>query len=197
MKKCSSCGHEMPEHDLFCGQCGSRFEVTPQTPITPTRKKRPLWIIIILAVLVQGAVVGYLFMGKGCSKTEGNLVSKGEPVGTFTFTPDACRSGQRMQFYGAVILGKDQHSGAVVVIEDALKGKIVKIEVPGSCQPPDYEKCKEVIIDPAACNVYDMAVKRTSTVVNDIRLVDGHLRLNCGFKEGGNLQANLTFENCD
>ena len=196
MKKCVSCGHEMPDHDLFCGQCGSRVEIAPQSPMKPSRKKRSL-IYIIPLVALQIAVAGYFVMGKGCSKIEGNLVSRGEPVGTFTFEPDACRSGQRMQFYGAVILGKDKHSGAVVVIEDPIKGKIVKIEVPGSCQPPDYEKCKEVIIDPAACNVYDMAVKRTSTMVNDIRLIDGHLRLNCGFKEGGSLQANLIFENCD
>jgi hypothetical protein len=196
MKKCASCGNTMEEKALFCSQCGSRVEIVPESLLKPSRKKRSL-IFIIPLVALQIAIFGYFFLGKGCSKTEGNLVSKGEPVGTFTFTPDACRSGQRMQFYGAVILGKDKHSGAVVVIEDPIKGKIVKIEVPGSCQPPDYEKCKEVIIDPAACNVYDMAVKRTSTVVNDIRLVDGHLRLNCEFKEGGSLQANMTFENCD
>jgi len=198
MKKCASCGNAMQEKDLYCSQCGHKVEIVPVSPMTPPRKKRPLRIIIIIvAVLLQGGVVGFFLMSKGCSKTEGNLVSKGEPVGIFTFEPNVCRSGQRMQFYGAVMLGKDRHAGAVVVIEDPIKGKMVKIEVPGSCQPPDYEKCKEVVIDPAACNVYDMAVKRTMTTFNNIRLIDGHLRLDCGFKEGGSLQANLNFENCD
>jgi hypothetical protein len=186
----------MQEKDLYCSQCGRRVEIVPESPLKPSRKKRSFLLIIIL-VAVQIAAFGFFFMGKGCSKTEGNLVSNGEPIGTFTFEPDACRSGQRMQFYGAVILGKDKHAGAVVIIEDPIKGKIVKIEVPGSCQPPDYEKCKEVVIDPAACSVYDMAVKKSMTTVNNIRLIDGHLRLNCGFKEGGSLQANLNFENCD
>lgn len=196
MKNCVSCGNTMQEKDLYCSQCGRRVEIVPESPLKPSRKKRSFLLIIILAA-VQIAAFSFFFMGKGCSKTEGNLVSKGEPVGTFTFEPDACRSGQRMQFYGAVILGKDKHAGAVVIIEDPIKGKIVKIEVPGSCQPPDYEKCKEVVIDPAACSVYDMAVKKSMTTVNNIRLIDGHLRLNCGFKEGGSLQANLNFENCD
>ena len=187
----------MQEKDLYCSQCGRRVEIVPESPLKPSRKKWSRLLIIIVAVLLQGAIFGFFFMGKGCSKAEGNLVSKGEPVGTFTFEPDVCRSGQRMQFYGAVILGKDKHAGAVVVMEDPIKGKIVKIEVPGSCQPPDYEKCKEVIVDPASCDVYDMAVQRTMTTVNDIRLIDGYLRLNCGFKEGGSLQANLKFENCD
>ena len=197
MKNCVSCGNTMQEKDLYCSQCGRRVEIVPESPLKPSRKKWSRLLIIIVAVLLQGAIFGFFFMGKGCSKAEGNLVSKGEPVGTFTFEPDVCRSGQRMQFYGAVILGKDKHAGAVVVMEDPIKGKIVKIEVPGSCQPPDYEKCKEVIVDPASCGVYDMAVKRTMTTVNDIRLIDGHLRLNCEFKEGGSLQANLKFENCD
>lgn len=194
--KCSVCNHQMNDDDQFCSKCG--FKAGENTQAT-LKSGKPFWIILMKALFMSlmVGVAGFFFLGKGCSSVEGNLVSKGEPAGNFVFIPDACRSGQHMQFFGAVILGKGQTDGAVVLIEDPVKGKVIKIEVPGSCEPPDYEKCREIIIDPSACSVYNMSVKKTSTMVNDIRLIDGSVKLNCSFKEGGSVQADMVLKNCD
>ena len=194
--RCSVCNHKLNDDDQFCSKCGFKVEKDAQASLqsgTKTGKR----ILVLALILVQVGVFGFFFLGKGCSSVEGDLISKGDPVGNFTFMPHMCRSGQHMQFFGALILGKGQQDGAVVVIEDPVKGGIVKIEVPGSCEPPDYEKCKEVIIEPSACSVYSMSVKKTSTMVNEIRLVDGSLKLNCAFRGGGTVMADMVFKNCD
>jgi predicted nucleic acid-binding Zn ribbon protein len=194
--KCSVCNHQLNDGDQFCSKCGFKVDEKKQRTSEPG-KKTGRRILIPALFLAQIGIFAFFFLGKGCSSVEGNLISKGEPVGDFTFVPHSCRSGQRMQFFGAVILGKGQQDGAIVLIEDPVKGRIVKIEVPGSCEPPDFEKCKEVIIDPAACSVYSMSVKRTSTMVNDIHLIDGSLKLNCLFREGGSVAADMVLKNCD
>ena len=71
------------------------------------------------------------------------------------------------------------------------------MEVPGSCEPPDYEKCKEVIIDPQYCSRYDMKLDRTSIMVNDIVLVEGSLDIECSFPGGGSVSGKLTFDRCN
>ena len=144
--------------------------------------------------------MGFMFFvmgGKGCSSVEGSLVSKGNPVGDFTFRPASCRSGQRRNFFGVAVLGEGQNDGAVIGIIDQVKGKVVKIEIPGSCTPPSYEECREVIIDREHCRVFRISVRRTSSQVNDITLLDGEIGLDCAFPEGGTVKADLKFENCD
>jgi hypothetical protein len=136
-------------------------------------------------------------LGKGCSKPEGTLISKGKPAGDFTFVPKKCRSGERMQFFGAVMLGEGQQDGAVVAIHDPIKGKLVKVEVPGSCRPPDYEKCHEILIEQKQCSTFNVNVKRTNIIINEIVLIDGSLKLDCTFPEGGTIKADMKFENCN
>lgn len=136
-------------------------------------------------------------MSRGCSSVTGTLVARGEPLGTFTFVPKQCRSGQRMNFFGSVILGEGQQDGAVVAIIDPVKGKVVKVEVPGSCLPPDYEKCKEVIIDPQYCSRYDVTVDKIPVMINNIVMVGGRLNLDCAFPGGGTAKGEIKFTRCN
>jgi hypothetical protein len=201
---CKKCGKAMQDTDIFCSKCGTKLEsgkkvvdgiqVGQQKPVS--KKKKKVIFGIMYAIIIFG-IAAYMLVGKGCSSAKGDFISTGKPVGDFTFVPKQCRSGQRMNFFGAAILGEGPHDGAVVVINDALKGKIVKVEVPKSCKPPDHEECKEVIIEKKACSKYQISIKRTSTVVNDIRLIDGNLELECNFPEGGTLKAKIDFESCD
>jgi hypothetical protein len=172
---------------------------TLPAPFVPQRSRgrtRLLSALILPVVLAVG--VGFLvFRGGSCSSVEGRFVAQGAPLGTFTFVPAQCKSGQRMQIHGAVLVGKGPTEGGVMVFEDPTKGKLVKVELPGSCKPPDYEICTEVILDPKACSTYKVQIVRTNTTVNDIRLMDGKLALDCKFPEGGTATANLTFSSCD
>lgn len=203
MQTCPRCNHQTDdEDDRYCSRCGSPLEQV-RTSVTEREKAaRPALKKFRLAFLIVGfnlALVGFIFMlgGRGCSKTEGTFVSAGRPVGDFTIVPKKCRSGQRMNFFGAVLLGEGPDDGAVVAIIDPVRGKLVKVEVPGSCKPPDREVCREVLIEPSMCSKFDVSVQRTSTEVNDIRLIDGHINLECTFPEDGSVHANLKFENCD
>lgn len=203
MKACPRCNHRTDDaDDRYCSRCGSALEparvLTAEhgTAMKPARKKYSLALLIVgfNAALIGGT---FMFGSKGCSKTEGSFVSAGRPVGDFTIVPKKCRSGQRMNFFGAVLLGEGPDDGAVVAIIDPVRGKLVKVEVPGSCRPPDREVCREVLIEPSMCSKFDVSVTRTSTEVNDIRLIDGHISLDCTFPEDGSVRANLKFENCD
>ncbi|NMB74136.1 MAG: zinc-ribbon domain-containing protein [Myxococcales bacterium] len=212
MAFCPACGKEVTDSDArFCPSCGQRLDgvnrtETPPQPIGPgspapdarKRRRRRIVMIAVLAEIPIFVVVFFLaFSGKGCGHTEGSFVSKGQPLGDFTFTPTQCRSGQRMSFFGAILVGDGPTEGGLLVGEDAVKGKFVKLEVPGSCKPPDYEVCTELFIERSYCSVFEAYAKNTNTTVNDIRLVDGHLKLDCVFPEGGSVKADIKFENCN
>ena len=210
MADCPKCASRLPEGNFkFCPHCGADLaealaaSMDPGSPTgpggRPVRKKktRVMFLAIAINFLVMGVVFYFVFSKGGCSSVEGQFVAAGEPLGDFTFVPDSCRSGQRMNFFGVVILGKGPNDGAVVPIQDVAQGKMVKVEVPGSCQPPDLEVCKEIDIKPEHCSVFELSVKRTNTTVNDIRLLDGHLKLDCKFPEGGTAKADMKFTSCD
>ncbi|HSA20608.1 MAG TPA: hypothetical protein P5076_04095, partial [Myxococcota bacterium] len=161
--------------------------------------KRRKWRVMLLGALVQVPIViaVIFFVGKGCGVAEGSLVAQGQPFGDFTFKAVQCRSGERMNFFGAVVLGNGPNDGGVIVGDDPLQGRYVKIEVPGSCKPPDLEVCTEILVDKTKCSIYEPRLERTNTTVNDIRLIDGSLKLQCAYPEGGTLKAELKFESCD
>ena len=94
-----------------------------------------------VGVAVVAGVVVFFVVGKGCSKAEGTFTATGEPIGDRTVNPVRCRSGQRMNFHGVMLLTED----------DAVA----------------------------------------------IRVLEGHLKLECKFKEtGGRARASITFS-CD
>jgi len=199
MKICYKCKRQIDDNDaLYCSKCGTRLTDVPSgsDPLVQRRKSiaKILLIALPLNILIFG---GVFFIFKGCSKVEGNLVATGEPMGNFTFVPKQCRSGQHMNFFGAIILGAGPQDGAVVPFIDPAKGKQVKVEVPGSCEPPDYEKCKEVIIEPKYCSQYDVVVDKIPVMINDIVMMKGHLNLDCTFPGGGTAKGTIIFDRCD
>jgi len=197
MITCDKCGTRNDIDAKFCKGCGNAVTRTG-TPMTQPQKSKVFRFLKFLPLTIAIWAAGfYFFMGKGCSSVSGNLVSAGNPLGAFIFTPDKCKSGHRMQFFGAVILGKGQTDGAVIPFFDPVKGKAVKIEIPGSCKAPDYEECTEVIIDPKHCSTHKISLVRTGTEVNDVRLIDGSLEVDCKFPEGGTLKGKMKFDSCD
>jgi len=159
------------------------------------RKRKKIWLIAL--PLNIAIMAGAFFMVKGCSSVFGAFTATGEPLGNFTFVPKQCRSGQHMSFFGSVLLGEGPQDGAVVAIIDPVKGKIVKVEVPGSCEPPDYEKCKEVIIDPKYCSRYDVSIDKTGVMVNNIVMINGRVNVDCVFPGGGTAKGDVAFKRCN
>ncbi|MBM4397320.1 MAG: hypothetical protein FJ087_16750 [Deltaproteobacteria bacterium] len=212
MPFCSKCGADTAVDDSFCRRCGAdlnarpgdavEVRAAPGTPGEPraggqARNKPLLWAIAGVANVF--VVVGLLTVlgGKGCGHSEGSLVATGKPLGDFVLTPTQCRSGQRTGFFGVALVGDGPTEGGVLVVADPVNGRSLKIEVPGSCKPPDYDACTEIAIKPEQCSTFDVRVERTSTTVNDIVLLDGHAKVECAFPEGGTAKADFRFENCN
>jgi hypothetical protein len=102
-----------------------------------------------------------------------------------------------MLFFGAGGRGMGPTDGAVVAMIDQVKGKLVKVEIPGSCKPPDYEVCDEVVIDSKYCSRHEVIVNRTSVIVNEIFQVEGLMNLDCAFPGGGSVKGEITFKRCN
>lgn len=159
---------------------------------------RSLWSrlrLLPFAVAIWAAVL--CLVAHGCNGMEGDFVSTGAPLGDFRFVPKTCRSGQRLNFFGAVLLGERPGEGGLMLIDDAVQGKIVKVEVPGSCQPPEHLICTEVTVDPRKCATYDVHIQGTGGRRESVARMEGHLRLDCRYPDGGRIRADLEFSGCD
>jgi hypothetical protein len=77
MKTCPYCGAEVPESDLYCGECGRKIEVAPPSPSAPPTAKKtapalPVAIGVGVVLCVCIAVVGVIAIP--------NLISKATPT---------------------------------------------------------------------------------------------------------------------
>lgn len=138
-----------------------------------------------------------LFLVSKCSTViKGEIISEGNPAGNFSLSPLQCYSGQRMQFYG-VILSQGVKDGAVLTgIIDPIKGRIIKLRIPNSCQPDDDEDCKEIFIPKESCSIYKIHLEQTNVTINRIRALRGKLQLDCKLREGGSIKGTIEFDYC-
>lgn len=59
--KCRECGTEIADKALICFRCGAAVQEAVHKPYVATRKKRPLVVYVIFALLVLIAIVLALF----------------------------------------------------------------------------------------------------------------------------------------
>lgn len=152
----------------------------------------------IVPVAVGALILG-LTTGDGCSSVTGTVEAHGKPFGDYLVTPKICHSGEHQQFFGAVLFADDDAPGTLILADDPVRGQVVKAMIDGSCKAAENDShlCSYVMLDPSRCARFELSIAPTSTTVNDIRLVDGHLKLNCELAEGGWIRADLAFESCD
>jgi hypothetical protein len=114
----------------------------------------------------------------------GQLVATGPTFGgAWTFEVGGCASGQRSMFFGVDLVAKDDPSRVMRVIEDPVKGTIVKLDVVGASAAR--------FIDPAECSRWDISLSPSSNRIN------GHVALTCAFSDGGTLAGRLDFTSCN
>jgi len=63
MKQCPYCGAEVPEGDLYCGECGRKIEIAPPPPTTPPTAKKgfpalPVAIGVGVVLCLCAAIAG-------------------------------------------------------------------------------------------------------------------------------------------
>ena len=64
MKHCPHCGVQVEEHAKFCGGCGQSLAVTQSPAAPPQKKKRKVWLPVLIVVLVAAIGVGGFFAWK-------------------------------------------------------------------------------------------------------------------------------------
>ncbi|MCB9592156.1 MAG: hypothetical protein H6719_05435 [Sandaracinaceae bacterium] len=208
-ERCDSCGRTYRPDDEFCGGCGTP-RAKPEAPLpaaaatptaTPTatpgvpvkRSIRGRLMFLVSAIIPIGIVIMSL---KDCGSAEGQMVVSGSPHGEWTFVPTGCASMQPYGFVGANLHADGHNDGGVYVTLDHVHGHKVELEVPGSCRNADGTDCTVFEVPRDACQVFDVAVENSGTVVNDVRLVDGHVHLQCELPDGTTVSGTITFEGC-
>ncbi len=198
MRFCVSCGREAQSGDAFCAGCGKPLALPP--PQDGLRKRqhpngRRIGCFIVGHFIALVGVLAFFLTGKGCAEVSGELTVTGLPGGDARFVPELCRSGQHRSFFGVSLVRKVS-GGALLAIQDPIQGKVVKVELPGPCGTPGGA-CPALELRPDRCTALDLVLERTNTEVNDIRLLDGHLTLDCALPEGVRVQGRFEFSNCD
>lgn len=209
---CTGCGAAFDEGDRFCAKCGkprpsaattnatapssaTSPASAPDEPVVAPRNKLGLILGAVLGPILIGGILIAVFVGVGES-VQGHVTIAGGPRPGFTFTPTGCVSMQPYGHFGANLHGPGPNDGAVYVTIDPTTGKKVEVEIPGSCRDADGTDCTLFPVPRDRCTTYDASVHNTGTVVNDVRLVEGHLKLDCTLEDGTTVKGEITFDGC-
>jgi len=64
--KCRECGTEIADKALICFRCGASVQEAVHKPYVATKKRRPVMVYVIIAVLVLAAMaIAFLRSGTG------------------------------------------------------------------------------------------------------------------------------------
>ena len=216
-ENCPSCGREFRPDDALCGRCGTKrpsaadassSSIPVAAPSAPTASadvgadalpgnknpaKRVLPLVIGLGLL---PVFLIFVMGDGCESVEGQMAVTASPHGEWTFVPTGCASMQPYGLMGANVHADGPNDGAVYVTLDHTTGHEVELEVPGSCQNSDGTDCTVFEVPREACQQFDVDLEYTNVTVNDVRLVKGHVRLDCTLEDGTRIQGSIDYDGC-
>lgn len=136
--------------------------------------------VALLVPIFVIATIGLFFM-MASTELAGALKANG-PIGSWTFTPDDCSSGQRVGFGGVVLQSEADSSRVVRVVSDPVKGTLVVVAPRAG---------KNVVFDAEQCPVFDVRVDRSNTQINDIWAMQGTVTLDCP-----GLTGSVSFAGC-
>jgi hypothetical protein len=125
----------------------------------------------------------------------GKLESKGD-AGDWVLTQGTCYSGQREQYMGMIAYGPDGTGISIKLVKDAVRGWSAVINRADTCKS-ELEKggCRAIVLAANNCAALDVDHTTTNTTINDVRAIDGKLRIDCS-TDTGSIKGELTFERC-
>ena len=136
-------------------------------------------LTFVIPALIASIVGLFLFIAG--TDVSGRLQAGGA-LGSWTFEPDDCVSGQREGF-GGVVLNSSAHRERVVrIVRDPVRGGLIVVASAGR---PNH------VLSGESCKRLDVAVERTNTNINDIWAVDGSVTLECN-----DLSGSVVFKGC-
>jgi hypothetical protein len=181
----------------FCSECGAQRLGPAAIGEAKPKTSRGTVVFVVLMVL---APLGFFVFSLASGGVEGEIRARGKPFGTYVQKPAACHSGQHESFFGVWLApeiresgGRSGFQGGLKLVKTQLGDWAVFVESPLECEG---FRCAIRELDKKSCKVFDIDVRNTNTTINDIRLKEGHAKLDCSFPDGGSLVANLTFDGC-
>ena len=112
------------------------------------------------------------------TKADGQLT-----MGTTTFVPTQCSSGDRMGFYG-VDLTEPSHDGLLRLAFDPIDGARIRLKLGG----------QDLKFDATSCPSLVATAEPTGWQVNDIRDLRGSIAMSCRLPDGQTLEGNIHFD---
>jgi hypothetical protein len=145
------------------------------------------FVIILVAVSAVGAGAGVLMARRTEEKVSGSVVAEATPVGTFSFVPTDCASGQAFVpgFFGADLRGEGGFDLRVVGNGDEAELWLY----------PKDAQTGAIQIRKRDCSEWDVRVDWAGVTVNRVSTVSGHVLVACALV-GGKLSAVVDFERC-
>ena len=205
---CRGCGNPYAnDDDRFCAKCGKPRDDEAAAPApqgemesasAPSSPRSGSKVAPIIGIVVLIAVVPIVLMvGLGdCGSSEGQMQVSGGPHGSWTFVTTGCANMQRYGLMGANLHAEGNNDGAVYVSLDHVEGHKVELEVPGSCQNADGTDCTVFRVPRDQCQTFEVSIDYTGTTVNDVRLVEGHVALDCALEDGTRIEGRIQFSGC-
>ena len=125
----------------------------------------------------------------GCFPTrmEGTIESRGPAFGDWSLAPTDCSNGALVGFFGVDLWDASEPGVSLRLLEEPVAGRIVIVDLGGS---------DSWILESQACERHRVNLRLTNKSVNDVRLVDGSLDLECDYGPEGSLRGRVEFKNC-
>jgi hypothetical protein len=135
--------------------------------------------VFLIPALIAGILL--LFFLVASTDVSGRLRANGA-LGSWSFEPDDCTSGQREGFGGVVLTAAAHPERVIRVVRDPVRGSLVVVASQG--QP-------NLVLAADSCPRFEVNVERTNTSINEIWAVDGSLTIECR-----DLVGSAVFEGC-
>ena len=127
---------------------------------------------------------------------EGKVESKGA-AGNWVLTSGNCQSGQREAYFGAVAFGPEGSGVAIKLVKDATKGWSLVVNKADTCKAgPEKSDCRAIVLTADNCTKIDVDVSNTNTTINDVKVVDGKLDIDCSDGPDNSIKGKLTLSYC-
>jgi hypothetical protein len=111
-------------------------------------------------------------------------------VGSETFHPTECYSGQREQFFGVDLVDPTRRADLRIAV-DPIEGARLRVTAGASAGAE-----QRMILGEGTCRLFQVDVRPTDWRVNDIQDYDGEVNADCVGGDGVPFQASVSFKHC-
>lgn len=138
---------------------------------------------VVLALVIPVFIVATvgLFLLVASTEVSGRLQASGA-LGSWTFEPDDCDSGQLEGFNGVTLVSSARRGLRIRVVRDAVRGNLLVVAMPGE---PNH------VISTESCPSLRVDVRRGDTNINEVWTQNGSATLECA-----ELSGSVKFEGC-